>query len=130
MTLLRFAQVDAFTDRPFAGNPAAVILLDEWLDDVTLQAIASENNLDETAPERDCEIVSHAFPPFVGINEDSVAGTAHALVTPYWAKRLGRARITAYQASTRGGELVCTLAGDRVIIEGKCVTVIEGRFRL
>jgi PhzF family phenazine biosynthesis protein len=44
-----FYQLDAFTDRPFGGNPAAVCLLDEWLPDVTLQAIALENNLSETA---------------------------------------------------------------------------------
>jgi PhzF family phenazine biosynthesis protein len=44
-----FAQIDAFADRPFTGNPAAVMPLDAWLDDETLQAIASENNLSETA---------------------------------------------------------------------------------
>lgn len=49
MTALRFVQVDAFADRPFAGNPAAVIPLDTWLPDETMQAIAMENNLSETA---------------------------------------------------------------------------------
>jgi predicted PhzF superfamily epimerase YddE/YHI9 len=261
---LRFVQVDAFADRAFAGNPAAVMLLEEWLDDATLQAIAAENNLAETAflvpwagaeadhelrwftplievalcghatlasghvllsddPGRgavrfatcksgvlevrraatgyaldlpalpaaprdlpdivrliggdpiatlwrdggyvvlvypdeqvvralrpdfatlargdnllivatargsDHDIVSRAFAPAAGINEDPVTGTAHALVAPYWAERLGRTRMTAYQASSRGGELTCMLAGDRVILEGNCVTVIEGRFSL
>ncbi len=42
-------QVDAFTGRVFSGNPAGVCLLDAWLDDATLQAIAAENNLSETA---------------------------------------------------------------------------------
>jgi PhzF family phenazine biosynthesis protein len=46
---IRFIQVDAFADRPFTGNPAAVMPLDAWLDDETLQAIAAENNLAETA---------------------------------------------------------------------------------
>ena len=46
---LPFYQVDAFADRPFSGNPAAVMPLDQWLDDVTMQAIAAENNLSETA---------------------------------------------------------------------------------
>ena len=46
---LRFVQVDAFAERPFAGNPAAVIPLDAWLPDATMQAIALENNLSETA---------------------------------------------------------------------------------
>jgi len=42
-------QIDAFADRVFAGNPAAVVPLEEWLPDATLQAIAAENNLSETA---------------------------------------------------------------------------------
>lgn len=46
---IKLYQVDAFTDRPFAGNPAAVCPLDDWLDDATMQAIAAENNLSETA---------------------------------------------------------------------------------
>ena len=44
-----FYKVDAFTDDVFAGNPAGVCLLDDWLDDGLLQAIATENNLPETA---------------------------------------------------------------------------------
>ena len=46
---MRMYQVDAFTSRPFAGNPAAVLLLKEWLDDALMLAIAGENNLAETA---------------------------------------------------------------------------------
>jgi PhzF family phenazine biosynthesis protein len=49
MTSLPFFQVDAFADRPLTGNPAAVMPLDKWLDDATMQAIAAENNLAETA---------------------------------------------------------------------------------
>jgi PhzF family phenazine biosynthesis protein len=49
MPELRLVQVDAFADRPFTGNPAAVVPLDAWLPDSTLQAIAEENNLAETA---------------------------------------------------------------------------------
>jgi PhzF family phenazine biosynthesis protein len=49
MTDLPFYQVDAFADRPFTGNPAAVMPLQQWLDDATMQAIAAENNLSETA---------------------------------------------------------------------------------
>lgn len=46
---LPFTQIDAFTDKAFGGNPAAIIPLDEWLSDNVLQAIAAENNLSETA---------------------------------------------------------------------------------
>jgi PhzF family phenazine biosynthesis protein len=261
---LNFTQVDAFADRPFTGNPAAVIPLDAWLDDATLQAIAQENNLAETAfivpatgdadydlrwftptlevvmcghatlasghvvlgdradldkvrfrtrqagileverrdgryalalpawapspkplPEivaalevsdlvetlwherdysvvvlpdeaavRRCapdfrrlaafgdwltivtalgdstDIVCRAFAPGAAIDEDPVTGSAHAVIVPYWAKRLGRETMTSFQASARGGHLGCTLAGDRVILEGGCVTVIEGSFLL
>ena len=259
MTTLRFIQIDAFADRPFTGNPAAVMPLDAWLDDATLQAIAMENNLAETAftvptdgdadyelrwftptieialcghatlasahvligereiirfrtrksgilsvsradagyalslpalkpaprplaevaavggapietlwhergyavlvyggedevraltPDfaalrgisdtvyiatargRTAEIVSRAFGPGAGIDEDPVTGSAHAVIAPYWADVLGRDRFTAYQASTRGGHLTCTLRDGRVILGGTCVTVIEGTMRL
>lgn len=259
-----FTQVDAFASRPFAGNPAAVMPLARWLDEATLQAIAAENNLSETAflvpdegddaefelrwftpnsevalcghatlasghvvlssdpslervrfrtrkagvlsverqgggyalalpawapapkpmPEivaalgvdavetlwRDggyrvvvvadeatvrgivpdlralaeggdrqtivtasgdtADIVSRMFAPGAGIDEDPVTGSAHAVIVPYWAGRLGRDTMTACQASARGGRLTCTLAGDRVVLGGACVTVIEGTFLL
>jgi PhzF family phenazine biosynthesis protein len=267
-TELPFYQIDAFAERAFQGNPAAVMPLDAWLDDATLQAIALENNLSETAfiipseaadadydlrwftPATEVEMCGHAtlasghhvlsrepsrsrvrfrtrhvgilevgrdgdrlvldlpvwrsapidggavaaafgappesvhrttgaaeptlmavyadaktvrgltpdfravaaldglmvmatapgddgydfvsrvFVPAGGIDEDPVTGSAHAVLVPYWAKRLGRDRLSAFQASKRGGVLDCALAGDRVLLRGGCVTVIEGTFRL
>ncbi|HWK36998.1 PhzF family phenazine biosynthesis protein [Sphingomonas sp.] len=258
-----FEQIDAFADRPFAGNPAAVMPLDAWPDDSLLQRIAAENNLSETAylvpdasgaadyelrwftpavevalcghatlasghhvlsadparervrfatrqagvlevardgdgyamalpawtpapralpevitalgvadvvdtlwhprryavvvlkdedsvratapdfralaaqgdlltivtaPGADTDIVSRAFAPGAGIDEDPVTGSAHAVIVPYWAARLGRDRFSAFQASTRGGALACRMAGDTVVLGGRCVTVIEGVF--
>jgi predicted PhzF superfamily epimerase YddE/YHI9 len=64
------------------------------------------------------------------VDEDPVTGSAHALLAPYWAKRLGRDRFTAFQASARGGHLTCELRGDRAVLGGRCVTVIEGQFLL
>jgi PhzF family phenazine biosynthesis protein len=259
---LPFAQIDAFATRPFEGNPAAVMPLDTWLDDATLQAIASENNLSETAflvrdasgaadyalrwftpasevalcghatlasghfllsndpalervtfstrqagmlavsrasagyelalpawtpapkPLPDvvaalgveavetlwydkgyvlvvladeaavravapdgraiaalgklvvivsakgetADIVSRVFTHAYDIPEDPVTGSAHAVAVPYWAEKLGRTSMSAYQASARGGHLQCRLEGDRVILGGACVTVIEGAF--
>jgi len=262
-----FAQIDAFADEAFAGNPAAVMPLSAWLDDAVLQAIAAENNLSETAfiapsdgndadfelrwftpraevalcghatlasghfvlssdadrdvvrfgtrqagvlevardpapglgyamtlpaweptprpldaivaalgveavetlwhdkgyalvvvadevavratnpdqralaaegpivtivaaPGETSDIVSRVFVPAFGIDEDPVTGSAHAVMTPYWAKRFGRGRFTAYQASARGGRMTCALKGDRVLLGGFCVTVIEGTFLL
>ena len=83
-----------------------------------------------TAPGERTDIVSRAFAPGAGIDEDPVTGSAHAVVVPYWAKRLGRDTFTAYQASARGGQLDCRLAGDRVVLGGQCVTTIEGTFFL
>ncbi|MBB4616599.1 PhzF family phenazine biosynthesis protein [Sphingomonas abaci] len=261
-----FTQVDAFADRPFAGNPAAVMPLAEWPDDTLLQHIAAENNLSETAflvpltgdteaafelrwftptaevalcghatlasghvvlssdnaidrvafrtrrsgvlavarqdsgyaldlpawapaprgldaivaalgvdgvvdtlwherayalvvvddaatvrnarPDfralaaaepcvailaargQETDIVSRVFVPAYGIDEDPVTGSAHAVMAPYFAEMLGRTRMTAFQASARGGRLTCRLAGDRVMLGGQCVTVIEGSFLL
>ena len=259
-----FAQIDAFADRPFTGNPAAVMPLDAWLDDATLQAIAEENNLAETAfivptdddadyelrwftpavevalcghatlasghylihrdggervrfrtrkagilevrragdgyaldlpawdmqaqPRADIvahvggtpvetwwreggysllvyaseaevlaltpdfkalaaidpgdilyiatapggatDVVSRVFAPGAGIDEDPVTGSAHTLLTTYWVRRFGRDNFTAYQASQRGGYVDCRLNGDRVVLGGRCVTVIEGVFTL
>jgi predicted PhzF superfamily epimerase YddE/YHI9 len=78
-------QVDAFTTRRFAGNPAAVM------------------------------------------SEDPVTGAAHCMLAPYWAKRLGKTEFRAFQASRRGGELLCRLSHDRVELEGSCVFYLEGQ---
>ncbi len=269
-----FTQIDAFADRPFTGNPAAVMPLDAWLDDAMLLAIAAENNLAETAfvvPRTDgvahfdlrwfapaCEIalcghatlaagswalaggemdavrfatrkagvltvardgerftldlparppqlvedagfaatvkdamgaqpeallmfgddylvavfasaaevralapdagtvmaldtgpdllliatapgaddpsgadvVSRAWAFEAGIGEDPVTGSAHCIVAPYWAGRLGRTAFAAYQASARGGHVACRVDGGRVVLGGGCVKVIEGVFTL
>ena len=76
------------------------------------------------------DVVSRVFTPAYGIDEDPVTGSAHAVMVPYWAKRLGRDRFTAFQASARGGHVACRLDGDRVVLGGRCVTVIEGAFLL
>lgn len=262
-----FAQIDAFADAPFTGNPAAVMPLEAWLDDAVLQQVAAENNLAETAffvpdvtkaadyelrwftpavevalcghatlasghyllgsddaraqvtfrtrksgiltvtrdaggegytlalpaletvpkplpailaalgietaaetrwhpngyglivleradqvialdpdfralagegdtlaivtaPAGRTDVISRVFAPAAGIDEDPVTGSAHAVLTPYWADRLGRPAFTAYQASTRGGFVACELAGDRAVLGGTCVTVIEGQFAI
>jgi PhzF family phenazine biosynthesis protein len=73
------------------------------------------------------DFVSRCFFPAVGIDEDPVTGSAHCALAPYWAERLGRAEMTAYQASPRGGEVRVRLAGDRVFLSGQAVTVLEGK---
>lgn len=259
MTRIPFFQVDAFAERPLTGNPAAVMPLERWLDDRTLQGIARENNLSETAftvpserkdadydlrwftPTTEVELCGHAslaaghimirgrqvrfatrsgvltvsragelleldlpaarseaadlpevgealrvpgetafsheyngtaivllgdesavravrpdfaalaklpylvtvtapgdaqdiasrvFAAYHGINEDPVTGAAHAALVPFWARRLGRDRFTALQASPRTGLLHCRLDGDRAVLAGRCATVIVGNFQL
>lgn len=83
-----------------------------------------------TAPGEDSDILSRVFVPGGGVDEDPVTGSAHCLLTPFWAGRLGRTSLSAVQASARGGRIGCELAGDRVILSGRCRTVIEGRFFL
>ncbi len=83
-----------------------------------------------TAPGTRTDIVSRVFVPGGGVDEDSVTGSAHAVLTPYWAKRLGRDSFTAHQASTRGGDLTLRLDGDKAWLGGPCVTVVEGTFYL
>jgi len=83
-----------------------------------------------TAPGKDTDALSRVFVPGGGVDEDSVTGSAHAVLTPYWAHALGRDSFTAYQASMRGGYVHCRLDGDKAWLGGKCVTVVEGQFRL
>ena len=75
------------------------------------------------------DVVSRVFVPGAGVDEDSVTGSAHAALTPFWAERLGRASFTAFQASSRGGHLTCRLEGETAWLGGPCVTVVEGLFR-
>jgi PhzF family phenazine biosynthesis protein len=261
MQQLTMYQVDAFTTELFSGNPAAVLVLDDWLPAETMQAIASENNLAETAfvkrssngwdlrwftpvhevnfcghatlatshvladelgvegelvfqtkvgalrvtrknsayqldfpsfpPEPIGEIpplldeitgsnhvsafqnfenifvvlrneqairefipdlpkitqldpfglvitakgdehdfVSRYFVPHAGIPEDPVTGSIHATLVPYWAEKLGKTRLSAFQRSKRGGHLICELAGDRVRITGSAITFMKAEIYL
>lgn len=81
-----------------------------------------------TAPGLATDVVSRVFVPGAGIDEDSVTGSAHAALTPFWATRLGRPGFTAHQASARGGDLTCRLDKEQAWLGGRCVTVAEGTF--
>ena len=83
-----------------------------------------------TAPGQSHDFVSRCFFPGDGVPEDPVTGSAHCTLIPYWAERLGKTRMHAFQASRRGGELTCEAAGERVRISGRAVKVIEGHFLL
>lgn len=80
-----------------------------------------------TGIDADVHFVSRLFAPKAGIDEDPVTGSAHCLLTPYWAERLGEKTLRARQVSRRTGELVCTWRDDRVELVGYAVEVIEGK---
>jgi PhzF family phenazine biosynthesis protein len=70
------------------------------------------------------DFVSRFFAPGAGVDEDPVTGSAHTALGPYWAERLGKQTMTAYQASARGGVVRVQMAGDRVLLGGQAVTVM------
>jgi len=78
-----------------------------------------------TAPGQDVDFVSRFFVPRYGIPEDPVTGSSHCELAPYWAGRLGRTKLRARQVSKRGGELLCEVKGDRVMLSGRAVTFME-----
>lgn len=79
-----------------------------------------------TARGKKADFVSRFFAPGAGIQEDPVTGSAHCNLIPYWAAKLRKNKLHAYQLSARGGELWCELKGERVLISGKAVTYLKG----
>jgi predicted PhzF superfamily epimerase YddE/YHI9 len=98
--------------------------------DVKALAALGDDQFICTAPGETTDVVSRVFVPGAGVDEDSVTGSAHAVLTPFWATRLGRDRFTAHQASRRGGDLTCRLDGGQAWLGGQCATVVEGTFYL
>jgi len=72
------------------------------------------------------DFVSRFFAPGSGVDEDPVTGSAHCCLTPYWAQRLRKNEMNAWQASPRGGAVRVRLEGDRVKLAGHAVTVLRG----
>ena len=83
-----------------------------------------------TAPGQKADFVSRFFAPKAGINEDPVTGSAHCTLIPYWADRLKKNQLHAYQLSERGGELFCENLGDRVRISGSAALYAKGELYL
>lgn len=120
---LKIYQVDAFAEKPFEGNPAAI-----------MQAIAEENNLAETAffipaddgfhirwftPTKEVKLCGHA-----------TLAAAYTQLIPYWSDRLGKSELSAKQVSARVGKVLCELDGDRVLISGTAVKYMEGSIEI
>lgn len=81
--------------------------------------------LQVTAPGKDTDSVSRSFAPKLNVTEDPVCGSGHCHIVPYWAKRLNKDSIVAYQASKRGGTLYCRMDGDKVFLAGKAALFSE-----
>jgi predicted PhzF superfamily epimerase YddE/YHI9 len=107
-------QIDAFATEAFKGNPAGVCLLDGTRPAEWMQKVATY------------DFVSRYFACHAGIDEDPVTGSAHCMLTPYWAAKLNKTEMTAFQASARGGEVSVRLKSDRVILGGNAVTILRG----
>jgi len=115
MRKLRIYQVDAFTGRLFGGNPAAVVPLERWLDDATMQSIALENNLAETAffvPEAD-RFRLRWFTPEVEVKlcGHATLASAHVLFT---ILEPGRREV---KFETLSGTLAVVAAGERLVLD-------------
>jgi len=128
----------------FPGDPEAEVtvfrstmdLLAVLADEAAVRACRPDHRLLATLPGRvvivsapgsdGIDMVSRVFAPSVGVDEDPVTGSAHCLLGPYWADRLGRSRLRAHQASARGGDLWVEVRGDRVALGGRALTVSSG----
>jgi PhzF family phenazine biosynthesis protein len=123
--------LSSFDTGPNIGN-----LLVELADEKTVHALnpdlraLSAFGIIATAraedPTRGYDFVSRCFFPNVGIDEDPVTGGAHTALAPFWSERLGRAELTGLQASPRSGRVRTELRGERTLLGGRAVTVIEG----
>ncbi len=129
----------------WAGNYLVAVFEDEAAirslkpDLVALEKIAGEatggrGNLSAAAladAGRPYDVVSRFFGPGSGIPEDPATGSAHCILSPLWSAKLKRGVLKFHQAYPgRGGDLECELRGDRVLLRGEAVTVVESRLRL
>ncbi len=116
---------DTETVRSLAPDQGQLLPLNEFAVAVTARG---------TGADADVDFVSRFFAPHHGLPEDPVTGSAHSTLTPYWAERLSKTVMRARQVSERVGELHVELAsdddGDRVMIGGNVVEVIQGTLTL
>lgn len=98
--------------------------------DLDRVAELDRNALIVTAKGTNADIVIRVFAPRVGLPEDPVCGTAHRIIVPYWADRLGKASLHSRHLSPRGGDLWCKQTGNTVTISGQSITAVEGMLHL
>jgi PhzF family phenazine biosynthesis protein len=131
--------VPAAIGRAFAESPLECLSRDDLMlvfedEDSVRQAapdMGALKNLEYrgiiiTAASKEYDFVSRFFAPALGVDEDPVTGSAHTMLAPYWAGRLGKPRLLARQVSARGGDLSCEFTGERVLIAGHAVKYLQG----
>ena len=92
--------------------------------DGLIQAVTAKSS------EKNFDCVSRVFAPKIKILEDPVTGSTHCLIAPIWAKKTGKNILKCYQASERGGELICEIFDERVKISGKAVLFAESKLNI
>ena len=105
-------------------------IVEQLAPDFRQLALVAKRGILVTAPGETYDFVSRCFFPAVGVDEDPVTGSAHTTLAPYWGKRLEQTELTGRQLSRRGGTVVCRLKGDRVELQGKAVTFLEGQLKI
>lgn len=94
--------------------------------DIRAIAKADVRGVIVTAPGSQVDFVSRFFAPSAGVDEDPVTGSAHTMLTPYWAQRLEKENLVGRQVSQRGGTVHCHQKGDRVSLDGEACTFLQG----
>ena len=136
--------VEADLTAALGRAPTALFTGNDWMavfeDEADVRALAPDmaalarldtRGVIATAPGREVDFVSRFFAPRFGIPEDPVTGSAHCMLTPYWADRLGKSTLSARQISPRGGNIHCTLTEEgRIRLAGKAVLYMEGRIHV
>ena len=79
-----------------------------------------------TAQGKSFDFVSRFFAPTVGVDEDPATGSSHSQLIPFWAERLSKTKMLAYQHSNRGASFTCELNGERVLMGGNCIYYMKG----
>jgi PhzF family phenazine biosynthesis protein len=110
------------------NSPAEIKVLKPTgdLESILLEVKAGSLQATAAGDGRPYDFVSRFFAPYFGVPEDPVTGSAHSALVPFWAKRLNKKTLKARQLSARGGDLICTDDGARVILQGPCALYLAG----
>lgn len=129
--IAEFAQAHQGLVQGFSGRDWLVLLptqaaVEDAHPDLPALADLAGQTLCITAEGVEDDFVSRFFAPALGVPEDPVTGSAHCMLAPFWSQRLGRLHLQGRQLSQRQGIVGCRVQGDRVILQGEAVVVMQG----